>query len=434
MGAANDAADEREATQSAEALTATSAGANAPSCGDAPLGSHLPGISDDDFEAAKTEFNRDRGPDLGLGPIFNQTACGNCHHASAAGGAGDADDMVTRFGRVASDGTFDTLASQGGSLFHTHTLGNWTDAAGTACQVPAQVIPAEATNTTHRLPPALFGLGLVDALPDAFFQQLAQAEPEDVRGTVNMVATLLPEPFDPSQSPGSMRVGRLTSKCAVAGVTEFAAAAYKNEMGITTQHCVGGQSIAAFATELAPNGVQVSPVECQDNLPGTDFSVGACDANPNQIEFHVAEFAKFITFLAPPPRVASDDHHGEHLFEKTGCSSCHSSQTFYTPDHPLNGVPGRYAFHPYSDYLLHDMGSLGDHVGNQGDSVETTRKMRTSPLWGIRFRTVLLHDGRTTDIATAILAHDGQGAAASAAFNRLKAKDQAALVRYVSTL
>jgi len=80
---------------------------------------------------------------------------------------------------------------------------------------------------------------------------------------------------------------------------------------------------------------------------------------------------------------------------------------------------------PFSDFALHDMGSLGDLIGNDGDSVARTRLMRTAPLWGLRFRNHFLHDGRATTVTAAIQAHAGQGAAAAAAFNALSASDRA---------
>jgi CxxC motif-containing protein (DUF1111 family) len=80
------------------------------------------------------------------------------------------------------------------------------------------------------------------------------------------------------------------------------------------------------------------------------------------------------------------------------------------------------------------MGTLGDHIGNTGDSVATTRLMRTAPLWGMHSRNKLLHDGRTTDPAAAISAHDGQGAGAAAAFRALSASQKGDLLAFLRTL
>jgi len=80
------------------------------------------------------------------------------------------------------------------------------------------------------------------------------------------------------------------------------------------------------------------------------------------------------------------------------------------------------------------MGTLGDMIGNAGDSVAVTRRMRTAPLWGIRFRPLLLHDGRCGDVPCAINAHDGQGLAARNAFNQLSAAQRADVVNFVRSM
>jgi CxxC motif-containing protein (DUF1111 family) len=409
-------------------------------------GGHLHGISDEAFARARAVFARPNTADEGIGPIFNETACSTCHFAGAMGGAGDVNEL--RFGRFRSDGTFDSLAALGGSLLQRQSLGTWTNRNGVSCTVALESKPAEATVETGRLPTPLFGLGLVDAMPDSFFEHLASAQPAAVRGTVVETDIKLPDPKDPLQQAGGRRVGRFSWKGVVPSLLEFSAGAYLNEMGITSQHCVRGQSIASFATELAPNGVAVTPIECEDNLPGTDGVVGSCSGGRTEIQRDVAAYATFMTFLAPPPRAQSDDDleasdsavatdvafKGRRLFEGTGCASCHTREAFTTPAHPFNGVPGNYRFRPFSDFLVHDMGQLGDRVGNNGETLETTRKMRTAPLWGIRFRARLLHDGRATTIPAAIAAHDGQAAAAAAAFKALTPPDQQQLVQFVSSL
>jgi CxxC motif-containing protein (DUF1111 family) len=139
-------------------------------------------------------------------------------------------------------------------------------------------------------------------------------------------------------------------------------------------------------------------------------------------------------FVATDTNTSTRPPQGQQIFSNIGCADCHSTRTFTTPRSPANGVPGGFSFHPFSDFLVHDMGSLGDQIGNAGDSVATTRLMRTAPLWGIRFRTKLLHDGRATDIPTAIRAHDGQGASAAQRFNQLGSRAQSTLVSFVRAL
>jgi CxxC motif-containing protein (DUF1111 family) len=416
------------------------AGENVDTSEDLLIGSHLRGIADADFETAKAAFVTVEGVDDGLGPVFNDAGCGNCHSQGATGGASEATER--RFGRFVN-GAFNPLPNEGGSLRQLKTLGSFISSAGKECVVPLEQEPADATvHNVGRLTTPLFGLGLVDAMPDSFFQNLARNEPQAIRGTANMVSVVLPDPSDSNQSIGSRRVGRFGWKAGVPNLVQFAADAYLNEMGITTQHCFQGTSVTAFATESAPNGLPVQ-AGCDDNLPGVDDAVGSCANGLTEIQDDVAEFTDFMTFLAPPPKVqqqttttttSTRQPSGQQLFSNAGCGGCHTGQTFTTPRRPANGVPGGFSFQPFSDFLLHDMGSLGDQIGNAGDSLATTRLMRTAPLWGIRFRTKLLHDGRATDIPTAIKAHDGQAATAARQFTNLGSRDPTNLVRYVQTL
>src|SRR5947207_8937303 len=173
----------------------------------AVIGDALAGITAADFAAAKAAFNTVEGIDDGLGPIFNEKACGNCHTQGAAGGAGV--QIERRFGKFVN-GIFNSLANEGGSLRQLFTLGTFTGASGQTCTVPLEHEPADATvHNVGRLTTPLFGLGLVDSLPDSAFDAVVANEPSTVRGTVNRVQVLLPDPHDPSQSINSTRVVRL---------------------------------------------------------------------------------------------------------------------------------------------------------------------------------------------------------------------------------
>jgi CxxC motif-containing protein (DUF1111 family) len=97
----------------------------------------------------------------------------------------------------------------------------------------------------------------------------------------------------------------------------------------------------------------------------------------------------------------------------------------------LNKALAKQTFHPYSDFLLHSMGSLGDGTtsGSAGPTI-----MRTPPLWGIRAKSFHLHDGRASDIPTAISLHDGQGKVAAQTFQALSASQQDDLMNFLDTL
>ena len=420
----------------------------------------------------------------GVGPIFNERACGACHELGALGGAGE--NIERRFGTFTSAGIFDPLDELGGTLRQLFSVGNFNNPAlpaasrgrcqsgnPTLCCVPVEREPAQATvRNVGRVTTPLFGLGLVDAIPDSFFDGLAAAQPAAIRGVVNRVPIFLPNPGDGSQTLLGTRVGRFGWKAGVPTLMQFSGDAYNNEMAITTQSCFRGTSVNTFALENAPNALPGTWLDGCDDLaprqtgpnPGgltasqwaqVDDPVGVCTGGRTEIQDDVFLFTVFMTALAPTPRAAPTQAStaGQPIFTQVGCAGCHVATTFRTPANPArvdigNGeefirVPGNFAFQPFSDFLKHDMGALGDRIGDAppddpaqglGDTVATTRQMRTAPLWGIRFRNRLLHDGRTTDIATAIRAHDGQGAAARNAFNALSATQQHNLIQFVRSL
>jgi CxxC motif-containing protein (DUF1111 family) len=398
------------------------------------VGDALPGTDPAEFATAKEAFEAVEGLEDGVGPVFNERACGNCHTDGAVGGAGI--QIERRFGRFVN-GRFEDLDNRGGSLRQLFTAGRFTALNGRACNPPLEADPPEATvRNVGRLTTALFGLGLVDALPNSAITANASAQAAGVRGTVVNSRLLIPNPDDPSQSINGTRVGRFGWKAGIATLVQFSADAYVNEMAITTQSCIRGTSILAFALESRPNGA-ASPAGCDDlapphGVPGipaeTDDVVGSCAGGLTEIQDDVAEFTTFMTFLAPAPRLPIDpaiNLQGGTVFNRI--AQCHLLRDYVTPSRPANGVPGNFVFRPRSDFLVHDIGT-GDSIGNDGDSVATTNRIRTAPLWGLHHRRLLMHDGRATTIPQAISFHGGQAAASRDAFNRLNASDRNAML------
>ena len=137
---------------------------------------------------------------------------------------------------------------------------------------------------------------------------------------------------------------------------------------------------------------------------------------------------------------------GHNLFVNIGCRTCHV-ENITTASNPasfiptttggvpitstLNSLLANQTFHPFSDFLLHDMGSLGD--GITSDAAGPTM-MRTAPLWGIRAKSRFLHDGRAGTIAEAITLHDGQGADAATSFSGLSATQQQQVIDFLNTI
>jgi CxxC motif-containing protein (DUF1111 family) len=348
------------------------------------------------FDDGKAAFEAEEQPDEGLGPVFNGTSCVQCH---SLGGTGGASDLVeTRFATT-NNGTFDPMDYFGGSLIQTDGIG----VAG-ACDYVGEIVPPEATIVAGRRTTSLFGLGLVDAVPDATFAMLAEMEARyrpQTAGKPNVVTSV---------STGKPQVGKFGWKGQVANLFDFSGDAYLNEMGITTPF---------FPNENCPQG-DCDSLAC-DPLPGVDDDL-------EDVEL----FRDFMQMLAPPPRLPSTSTavaDGSRLFDAIGCADCHV-RLLQTGPSLVQAIAYR-GFAPYSDFLLHDMGALGDGIV-QGKA--SGRDMRTPPLWGVRLLNVYLHDGRAHTLPDAILAHDGQGRGARQRFAALSAHRQAALIAFLSTL
>jgi len=410
---------------SAETETSTSIGA-------VSLGDALPGTNATQFAAAKANFGATETQEDGLGPIFHERSCSACHSVGATGGAGQ--NIERRYGTL-TNGVFNSLASTGGSLRQLFGIGGFTPSPGLNCQSGTDANPAPgATIFAGRVTTPTFGAGLVELIPDSTITAIAAAQPAAIRGVAKFDTIHLTDgPFVRGQS----HVARFGWKAVHASVTDFAADAYLNEMGITTTSCAGGTVVNDFATENRANRAPTNAVinGCpDDDVPGTDDNFAAennnCAGGFTGVQDDVANFAFFMRNSAAPPR-SIDNSNGRGLteFNREGCNGCHVATTFTVNIHGQNQ-----SFQPFSDFLTHDMGSLGDGIGNDGDSVATTRLMRTAPLWGLHFRNGLLHDARTSDRATAIRAHAGQGAAAASAFSSATSAQQNDLLLFLSSL
>jgi CxxC motif-containing protein (DUF1111 family) len=267
----------------------------------------------------------------------------------------------------------------------------------------AETVPAEATIVARRRTTPLYGLGLVDAVPDDALRALAALEKFLHPATAGVVSPVT------DVATGKPAIGRFGWKAQVSSLFVFSGDAYLNEMGFTNP---------LFPNENCPQGDCASLVH--NPAPGLNDDGG-----------DLAKFTDFMQLLAPPPRgpVGLAELAGEAVALRIGCFDCHTP-ALISGDSPVAALRHK-VFHPYSDFLLHDMGALGDGIAQ---NTATGRLMRTAPLWGLRQLTTLLHDGRAANISDAILAHDGQGASSRDRYKALSQPDHDRLLSFLRSL
>lgn len=363
-----------------------------------PFGQPLQGLTDDElnaFRQGRAAFLEVERPEEGLGPIFNGRSCVQCHGVPAAGGSSPIN--VTRFGRV-QNGLFDPLNALGGSLLQRFSIDPDI----------REVIPREANVVAERESPALFGLGLIEAIPDAaILASAARAKPDGIRGRAAVVGDV---------TNGQIRVGRFGWKAQHATLLAFSADAYLNELGITNRF---------FPIENAPNGNQaalagIDPIADPEDVVDPITGRGDTDA-----------LADFMRFLAAPPPLAltASGQAGQTLFTAVGCGHCHTPS--YTTGPSTVAALNAKRVDLYSDLLLHDMGSLGDGIAQAAAGM---REMRTPPLWGLRTSAPYLHDGRAATIDQAIRLHDGEAAVVRNRYIGLSAAQRRQLLDFLGAL
>jgi CxxC motif-containing protein (DUF1111 family) len=318
-------------------------------------------------ELFETKFTAQQG----LGPLFNADACSACHAFPALGGVGDGGlATVSRIGQLTKGG-FDSMVGRGGPIARVHGVAGCGDAAG---------IPAGATVISVRNAQSLFGVGLIDAIPDATIRAGAAAQRGGpVSGRPNLIGA---------------RVGRFGWKAGTATLEQFVAQAFRNELGLTSPQA---------PSDPVPDG-------CARASGGPDLGADV-----------VAAVTAFVVHL-PAPRPARQDPAGAAVFEATGCGACH------TPILRAGDRPAPL----FSDLLLHDMGpALDDRVIQE---TATGREWRTAPLWGLHDRPRLLHDGRAESVEAAILAHGGEAETARERFRALPDADRRRLIEFLRSL
>jgi len=360
------------------------------------------------FEADMEVFNEQELIEDGLGPTYNAQSCGECHQNPVSGGISQVTEQ--RAGRFDGRSFVD---HPGGSLLHSR---------GTDPAVQERLQP-DSNVRTFRTSLNTLGDGFVEAIADQTLEDIAADQPgrsrNRIRGRIVRVPVV--------EAGGERRVGRFGWKNQQASLVSFSGDAYLNEMGIT--NLVMGHD--DFARENTSNG---RPVDAFDPVP-----------DPEDDGEDVEIFARFMRATKAPPRdtalaATRDARDGAQLFDQIGCDVCHTPAIVTAlPGTVINGgtftVPealGNKLIRPFGDFLLHDVGTGDGIVQNGGGG--SRNLVRTAPLWGVRTRNRLMHDGESLTFNDAILRHAGEASDVITNYRNLRRSDREKIVRFLESL
>jgi CxxC motif-containing protein (DUF1111 family) len=168
-------------------------------------------------------------------------------------------------------------------------------------------------------------------------------------------------------------------------------------------------------------------------------------ADPEDTADDISAFAAFMRATKAPPRdtaraATTDARAGDSLFTTAGCDTCHVRNIGTAPPgtvinqgaFTIPAALGNKTIHPFGDFLLHDVGTGDGIVQNGGQS--TRNRLRTPPLWGVRTRARLMHDGESLTFNDAILRHAGQAAGAANKYRSFTATQKRQLVEFLKSL
>ena len=375
----------------------------------------------------------------GLGPTHNAISCSSCHgldgRAKPPDRPGDPErGLLLRLSIPGEEGPIEE-PTYGGQLQDRSILGvpaegefvisykempgQYPDGTEYSLRQPTYSFADLAFGPMHaevqvspRIAPAIIGMGLLEAIPEAAI--LALADPEDtdddgISGRPNYVWDVRKE---------DTVLGRFGWKANQPTLEQQAAGAFLGDIGITS---------SIFPDENCPP----SQNSCQEAPNGGMPEVS--DRRLDRVTIYVQ------TLAVPALRDPEDEtvQEGARLFMQSLCSLCHTPMHTTGADHPLAPLRDQTIF-PFTDLLLHDMGpGLAD---KRPDGAATGSEWRTPPLWGIGLvetvngHTMFLHDGRARNLEEAILWHGGEAEESRQSFMRLTAEQRDTLIRFLESL
>jgi CxxC motif-containing protein (DUF1111 family) len=346
----------------------------------------------------------------GLGPVYNAQACRECHQNPVTGANSQVEEL--RAGRLDAFGNFTN--PPGGSLINDRAI----DAKIQERLTTAENVVAERASLNT------LGDGFVEAIADSTITAIRNAQPTGMKGTIISVPIL--------EAPGFTRFGRFGWKNQHASLLSFSADAYLNEMGITsplqgTENTSMGASVAAF-----------------DDVPDPEEAPTGTNPFGPDVEF----FARFMRATKVPPRdtalaATANSIAGGNLFVSIGCSHCHTPTIQTAPvgtvfngtgagKFTVTAALGDKIIHPFSDFMLHDVGT-GDGIIQNGGTT-SRNKLRTPPLWGLRTKSRLMHDLFNTTRHNTILRHTNEAEPVIQNYLNLSTTQQNQLLTFLNSL
>jgi CxxC motif-containing protein (DUF1111 family) len=428
-----------------------------PRSGPAGAGAPYPSLNSNEqsaFSNAKTNFTEvdsvsgtiagETGS--GLGPTFNGNSCALCHAQPTVGGSSPGlsspqnptpnpqvalanldganntiPSFITANGPV-REARFIRISNQSGSapdggVHDLYTIAGRSDAPGCNLAQPDFNTQLAKHNVIFRIPTPTFGLGLVEATPDSVLQSNLAAN-ASAKSRLGIGGTL-------NTSGNDGTVTRFGWKAQNKSLLMFAGEAYNVEQGVSNEIFPNERSAVPGCIF---NG---SPEDATNLLTSNGSSTGTA----NEMSSDIVNFAMFMRLSAPPAPVqfTASAQNGSTLFNTIGCALCHTP-TLTTGPSRFTGVSNK-SYHPYSDFALHHMGTgLADGIvqGAAGSD-----QFRTAPLWGLGQRLFFIHDGRTSDLLSAIRAHSSSGSEAKTVidnFNSLTSRQIQDILNFLRSL
>ncbi|MGD0403058.1 MAG: di-heme oxidoredictase family protein [Candidatus Acidiferrales bacterium] len=411
------------------------------------------------------------GANNGLGPRFNFNQCSGCHSQPTIGGSSPSANIYPDIGpnpesqvitKGIASGSTNTLPSfitatgptrearfpfffnsngsvntnsPNGGVEDLFTVSGLSGAGSCSLPQPSFAIAQEENDIIFRIPTPIFGAGLVENIDDSTLLAIQTANANNGFGISGT--------FNHNGNDGT--ISRFGWKAQNKSLEIFAGEAYNVEMGISNELFPQDRPLPGedITTGLPANCLNLTGTGYPEDTTNFSFQNSSSDqfTENASIPSDVVAFAMFMRLTAPPiasttvPGGASSISSGKSLFSSIGCATCHTVTINSTQNSNFTSSLANQSVNPLSDIEIHHMGTgLADNV-SQGSAGGD--QFRSAPLWGVGQRIFFLHDGRTSNILSAIQDHSGNGSEANTVisnFESLSPTQQQNILNYLRSL